>query len=223
MNKFKHIPVLFFAGSNGSPDTIAPSHASVAASTLCYPAVDNGMADFLLSTIVGRFNSRFCQKAEVIFRIIQGLKQLFEPVQQFIAPAGQFQNAHLSQKLDLPDQMSHTILDYDISKPGELAICSKKVAHNGTSEILAQNIEQNLASSGFVYMIKTEPSALKTPYPALETIVFAAGLINAYKWLFRQAPGKLIVRSFQRIQTLLIFLQSKPLETFRFMISLKNC
>ncbi len=67
MDKIKDITLLFFAGSNGSPDTLTPAHTSVSASTLCYPSVNHHRTNLSLSAIVSRLNFWDAQKAELTF------------------------------------------------------------------------------------------------------------------------------------------------------------
>lgn len=67
MNEFEHILMLFFAGGDGGPNSFTPSHAVVASCSLRNTAVDDGMADGLLGTVICRFHVRLCQKAKVVF------------------------------------------------------------------------------------------------------------------------------------------------------------
>ena len=65
MDKLKDISVLLFAGRYCCPDAFAPAHAGLATSSLGNPAVDDGMADFTLGTIVGRLHLGGGQKTEI--------------------------------------------------------------------------------------------------------------------------------------------------------------
>ncbi len=68
MDKIKHILRLFFAGSDGGPDSFAPAHAGLSARSLSDTAVNNDMANFSLGAVIGWLNIRVGYKAEIVVR-----------------------------------------------------------------------------------------------------------------------------------------------------------
>ena len=68
MDKVKNISSLLFTRSDCRPDTLAPSHAGIAAGALRNPPVNYGITNLTLSAVIRRLNSRSCQKTKICFR-----------------------------------------------------------------------------------------------------------------------------------------------------------
>jgi len=68
MDKIKYISLMFLTGSDSSPDTLTPAHASISAGALSYSSINNHWSVLSLSSIIGRFNFRLGQKSEIILR-----------------------------------------------------------------------------------------------------------------------------------------------------------
>ena len=68
MDKLKNISVLFFTCGNCRPDTLTPSHARIATSTLRYPAVNNSMTNRTLTAVICWLNGGIRQKTKICFR-----------------------------------------------------------------------------------------------------------------------------------------------------------
>ena len=59
------IAVLFFACGDGCPNALTPAHVGIATRALSDSAVNHGMTNLTLRTIVGRLNGRVRQKAKI--------------------------------------------------------------------------------------------------------------------------------------------------------------
>ena len=93
MDKIKDILVLLFTRCDCRPDSLAPAHAGLAASTLCDPSINHHGAHLTFRTIIRRLDARFRQKSEII-----GCRIALKPFGQLFRQLMIRRSSHLLQK-----------------------------------------------------------------------------------------------------------------------------
>jgi len=141
---------------------------------------------------------------------MKGVKQLLEPGRQLLAPASQSFRAVFGQESDVPNQVSHAILDPGVEEPSILAIGASVVTANDAGKLLPQDPDQHLAAARGIDAEQAVERRLKTPRLMESSFVFVAGLINAQMRLLRQTVPQLLIGLLQGLRDLLRGLTEYP-------------
>ena len=145
------------------------------------------------------------------FISMQGLEQLFDPVQQQVPPACQRLPGVFGQEANFPDQMGHAVLNRGIGQPGELAVASIVVTIQNALEVFAKQLEKHLAAPRWVDVKQAIAGRLKTPGPVLVSLVFMTGFVHPQVRLMRQTLHQRVIHGFQCLRDLLRgFAQQAP-------------